>query len=60
MLADLDPPKVVTTSKRSALPIEVTSRLIETTRRGPRRRGMNGEDRSWLYALAAITGLRQG
>jgi site-specific recombinase XerC len=60
MLADLELPKVVTTAKRSALPIEVASRLIESTRRGPRRRGITGEDRSWLYALAAITGLRRG
>jgi integrase len=59
LLADLEPPKVVTTSKRSALPGESTARLIETTRRGPRRRGMTGEDRAWLYTLAAITGLRR-
>jgi len=60
MLADLNPPKVVTTAKRSALTPDQTGRLIETTRRGPRRRGMNGEDRSWLYALAGVTGLRRG
>ncbi len=60
LLADLDPPKVVTTSKRSALTADQASRLIEATRRGPRRRGMNGEDRAWLYTLAAITGLRRG
>ncbi len=60
MLADLDPPKVVTSAKRSALTPDQTSRLIEVTRRGPRRRGMTGEDRAWLYTLAAITGLRRG
>ena len=60
MLADLDPPKVVTSAKRSALRHRPDGRLIETTRRGPRRRGMTGEDRAWLYTLAAITGLRRG
>ena len=60
MLADLELPKVVTTSKRSALTFDQASQLIETTRRGPRRRGMTGEDRAWLYTLAAITGLRRG
>ena len=60
MLADLELSKVVTTSKRSALTFDQASQLIETTRRGPRRRGMTGEDRAWLYALAAITGLRRG
>ena len=59
MLADLELPKVVTTSKRSALTFDQASQLIETTRRGPRRRGMTGEDRAWLYTLAAITGLRR-
>jgi len=60
LLADLDPPKVVTTTKRSALTPDQASRLIEATRRGPRRRGMSGEDRAWLYTMAAITGLRRG
>lgn len=60
MLADLEPPKVVTTAKRAALPPELTARLIESTRLLPRRRSMSGEDRAWLYTLAAITGLRRG
>ncbi len=60
MLADLELPKVVTTAKRSALTFDQASQLIETTRRGPRRRGMTGEDRAWLYTLVAITGLRRG
>ena len=60
LLADLEPPKVVTTAKRAALPPELTARLIESTRLLPRRRSMSGEDRAWLYTLAAITGLRRG
>ena len=65
LLAELKLPKVVTTSKRSALTPELTARLIEATRRGPRRRRMTGLDRSMLYLsmlylMAAITGLRRG
>ena len=60
LLAELKLPKVVTTAERRALTSELAARLIEATRRGPRRRKMTGEDRSWLYALAAITGLRRG
>ena len=60
LLAELKLPKVVTTAQRRALTSELAARLIEATRRGPRRRKMTGEDRSWLYALAAITGLRRG
>ena len=48
------------TAKRAALPPELTARLIELTRLLPRRRSMSGEDRAWLYTLAAITGLRRG
>ena len=51
---------MVTTAERRALTSELAARLIEATRRGPRRRKMTGKDRSWLYALAAITGLRRG
>ena len=60
LLDDLDRPEIITAAERVALPPELTARLIETTRQRPRRRGMSGEDRSWLYALAAITGLRRG
>ena len=40
LLADLELPRVVATKKRIDLPLEVVARLIETTRQGPRRRGM--------------------
>ena len=60
MLADLELPKVVTTSKRSALSPEQAARLVTSTRTGKVRCGMTGEDRAWLHTLAMVTGLRRG
>ena len=60
MLADLELPKVVTTSKRSALSLEQAARLVTSTRTGQVRCRMSGEDRAWLYTLAMATGLRRG
>ena len=59
LLADLEWPKIVTENKRAALSPEQAARLVTTTRAGKFRRGMTGEDRSWLYALAIYTGLRR-
>ncbi len=59
LLADLDRPKIVTENKRAALSPEQAARLVTTTRAGKFRRGMTGEDRSWLYTLAIYTGLRR-
>ncbi len=59
LLADLERPKIVTENKRAALSPEQAARLVTTTRTGKVRRGMTGEDRSWLYALAIYTGLRR-
>jgi integrase len=59
LLADLERPKIVTENKRAALSPEQAARLVTTTRAGKFRRGMTGEDRSWLYALAIYTGLRR-
>ena len=47
-------------AKRSAMTSDQTIRLIATTRASKSRCRMSGEDRSWLYLLAAITGLRRG
>jgi Phage integrase family len=58
-LADLESPKVVTEHKRAALTPEQAARLVTTTRAGKVRRGMTGEDPSWLYTLAMYTGLRR-
>jgi len=58
-LADLELPRVVATKKRIDLPLEVVARVIETARQGPRRRGMTGPDRSMLYLIAAVSGLRR-
>ena len=60
LLADLEPPKIVTTSKRSALSPEQAARLVASTRGGKVRCRMTGEDRAWLYTLAMVTGLRRG
>jgi integrase len=59
LLADLERPKIVTENKRAALSVEQATRLVTTTRTGKFRRGMSGEDRSWLYTLAIYTGLRR-
>ena len=59
LLADLERPKIVTENKRAALSPEQAARLVTTTRTGKVRRGMTGEDRSWLYTLAIYTGLRR-
>jgi len=60
LLADLDPPKVVTTAKQSALTFDQAVKLIAITRTLKPRHGMTGEDRSWFYVLGAVTGLRRG
>jgi len=60
LLADLEPPRVVTTAKRSALTPDQAVRLIATTRTSKSRCRMTGEDRAWLYTLAMLTGLRRG
>ncbi len=59
LLADLERPKIVTENKRAALSPEQAARLVTTTRAGKFRRGMTGEDRSWLYALAIYSGSRR-
>jgi len=59
LLADLERPKIVTENKRAALSPEQAARLVTTTRAEKFRRGMTGEDRSWLYTLAIYTGLRR-
>ena len=59
LLADLERPKIVTENKRAALSPEQAARLVTTTQAGKSRRGMTGEDRSWLYTLAIYTGLRR-
>ena len=59
LLADLELPRVVTTKQRIDLPFEVVTRLIETTQHGQGRRGISGPDRSMLYLVAAVTGLRR-
>ncbi len=59
LLADLDRPKVVTERKRLPLTPEQAARLVTTTKGSKVRRGMTGEDRSWLYTLAIYTGLRR-
>jgi len=60
LLADLEPPKVVATSKRTALTSDQAIRLVATTRISKPRHRMTGEDRVWLYTLAMVTGLRRG
>jgi len=60
LLADLEPPKVVATSKRTALTSDQAIRLVATTRISKPRHRMTGEDRAWLYTLAMVTGLRRG
>ena len=45
---------------RRALEPEELRRLLETTRKGPERYGMNGSERAALYRLAAESGLRSG
>ena len=59
LLEDLDRPEVVTESRRSALTPEQAARLISVTRASKTRRKLSGEDRSWLYSLALVTGLRR-
>ena len=50
LLADLEPPKIITTSKRSALTPDQAVRLVATTRTLKPRHRMTGEDRAWLCA----------
>ena len=59
LLEDLERPAVVTEAERPALSPEQTARLIEATASGPPRCGISGQDRSWLYTLAATTGFRR-
>jgi integrase len=59
LLEDLERPAVVTEGERPALSPEQTARLIEFTATGPPRCGISGQDRSWLYTLAATTGFRR-
>src|SRR5271166_6130642 len=60
VLADFDAPKVVSSGKRKALTPDQLGQLVSRTRDLPTRRGISGHDRSWLYHLAALTGLRRG
>ncbi|MFO0889334.1 MAG: tyrosine-type recombinase/integrase [Isosphaeraceae bacterium] len=60
LLADLDRPTVLEERKRDTLTPEQSVKLVQATRSGPVRRGMTGEDRSWLYVLAMTTGFRRG
>jgi integrase len=41
-------------------PVDLRGKPWQSTRTGKPRRGMSGEDRSWLYVLALFTGLRRG
>jgi len=59
-LDGFDLPEINMVAKRSALTSDQTIRLIAATRAGKSRCRMSGEDRSWLYLLASITGLRRG
>ena len=59
LLADFELPRVVTAKQRIDIPLELVIRLISTTRQEPQRRGINGLDRSMLYLVAAVTGLRR-
>lgn len=43
---------------RRTLTDDEFARLLEATRAGPTRRGLNGPDRAMLYVVAAYTGLR--
>ena len=54
-----DRPEVVTENKRVALTPDQAARLISVTRASKTRRRLSGEDRSWLYSLALVTGLRR-
>jgi integrase len=59
LLDELERPELPT-SEGAALTPEQAGKLISATRSGKPRRGMSGEDRSWLYALAMYTGFRRG
>ncbi len=43
--------------RRALTPVELV-KLIETAERGPTVMKLSGRDRSWLYKVAALTGLR--
>ena len=45
---------------RTYLEVEEMRRLLQATRRGPVRFGMDGNERAMLYQVAAETGLRRG
>jgi integrase len=60
LLADLERPTIHSKNARIALTPAEAAKLIAATRSSKSRRGMPGEDRSWLYALALVTGLRRG
>lgn len=44
--------------RRRPLEVDELRRLLSVTRGGPERSGMTGEERYWLYRLAAETGFR--
>ena len=60
LLADFETPKVVSSATRKALNPDQLGQLITRVSDLPPRRGISGLDRSWLYHLAAVTGLRRG
>lgn len=61
-VAHLDGLNVKTDRRRDRRPLTVEElrKLLDTTRRGPDRDGMAGEERALLYWLAVETGLRAG
>src|SRR5208337_3546964 len=60
LLADFESPKVISSGKRKALNPDQLGQLITRVSELSPRRGISGHDRSWLYHLAAVTGLRRG
>ena len=60
LLADFETPKVVSSATRKALTPDQLGQLITRVSDLAPRRGISGLDRSWLYHLAAVTGLRRG
>ena len=61
-IADLSrlPDSVDRRHDRTALEPEQLDAMLSATRKGPVRFGCNGEQRYWLYRVAAETGLRRG
>ena len=60
LLTDFETPKVVSSGARKALTPDQLGQLITRVSGLAPRRGISGHDRSWLYHLAAVTGLRRG